>query len=339
MLTDTPIRLGVSACLLGRAVRYDGGHKRDRWIAGELGKYVEFVPVCPEMEAGMGVPREAMRLVGDPAAPRLVTIKSGLDLTGAMLEWAARRVEELAGEDLCGFIFKRGSPSSGMARVKVYPESGGSPAMTGAGLFARAFMERFPLLPVEEEGRLGDARLRENFIERLFALRAWRELAARLKSSPRDTRRDLPAFHARMKLQLMAHEQEAARAMGRLVANVAEAGKTAGAPDAAPAAGSGTAALLSQYEALLLKTLAKPATVARNVNVLDHMAGYFRKLITDDERLELREAVEDYRRGFTPLIAPVTLFKHHVRKHGVAYLAGQSYLNPHPLELKLRNYY
>jgi uncharacterized protein YbbK (DUF523 family) len=173
--TETPIRIGVSSCLLGNPVRYDGGHKHDRWITGVLGPHVEFVPVCPELECGLGVPREAMHLQGDPAAPRLVTIRSGRDLTDRMLEFARRRVEELAAEDLCGFIFKSDSPSSGMERVKVYGASGSSPQKNGVGLFARAFMERFPLVPVEEEGRLHDARLRENYIECIFTLRRWRD--------------------------------------------------------------------------------------------------------------------------------------------------------------------
>ncbi|GFK92624.1 hypothetical protein NNJEOMEG_00449 [Fundidesulfovibrio magnetotacticus] len=314
---EAPMRLGVSSCLLGNPVRFDGGHKHDRWITGELGRYVEFVPVCPEVEAGFGTPREAMRLVGDPAAPRLVTIRSGRDLTETMRAWAARRVEELAGENLCGFVFKSRSPSSGMARVKVYPEKGGMPAHTGVGLFARAFMERFPLIPVEEEGRLSDPRLRENFIERLFVLRAWRDTLARGADTAA-----LIDFHARHKLLAMAHSPALAKDMGRLVAQAASL------PDAP-----------DRYEAMLLAAMAKPATVARHVNVLQHMAGYFRKTTTQDERQELAEVIEDYRRGLTPLIVPVTLINHHVRRHGVEYLARQTYLRPHPLELKLRNYY
>lgn len=314
---EAPLRLGVSACLLGNPVRYDGGHKHDRWITGELGRHVHFVPVCPEVEAGFGVPREAMRLTGDPAAPRLVTIKTGRDLTEPMRAWAARRVEELAGEDLCGFLFKSRSPSSGMARVKVYPEKGGMPAHTGVGLFARAFMERFPLIPVEEEGRLCDPRLREHFIERIFILRAWRDV---LRGGA-DTAA-LIDFHARHKLLAMAHSPALAKEMGRLVAQAAQL------PDAA-----------ARYEALLLEALARPATVARHVNVLQHMAGYFRRQTSQDERQELAEVIEAYRQGLTPLIVPLTLVNHHVRRHGIDYLARQAYLRPHPLELKLRNFY
>lgn len=314
---EPPPRIGVSACLLGRPVRYDGGHKHDRWITGVLGGFVALVPVCPEVEAGFGVPREAMRLVGDANHPRLVTIRSGRDMTAPMKQWAARRVEELAGEDLCGFIFKSKSPSSGMARVKVYPEGGGQPVNKGVGLFARAFMERFPLLPVEEEGRLLDARLRENFIERVFALRAWRDTLEAYSPGA------LVEFHSRHKLQLMAHGPALARRMGTL---------TARAGDMDPEE------LRAEYEELLLTTLGRPATTTRNVNVLQHMAGYFRKLVSQGERRELDDVIQAYRRGLTPLIVPITLINHHVRKHGVAYLAAQSYLEPHPLELKLRNY-
>jgi len=203
------IKIGISSCLLGRPVRFDGGHKHDRWITGELGRYVEFVPVCPEVEAGFGVPRESMRLVGDPEAPRLVTTRTGRDLTPVMAAWAKRRADELAAEDLCGFIFKSKSPSSGMTRVKVYSERTGMAVHKGVGLFARAFMERFPLLPVEEEGRLLDARLRENFIERIFVLRSWREVSAACARPAACTMAAISGFHARYETLLL-------EALGRL---------------------------------------------------------------------------------------------------------------------------
>jgi len=337
---DRLLRIGVSACLLGQPVRFDGGHKHDRWITGELGRYVEFVPVCPEVEAGFGVPREAMRLVGDPDSPRLMTVRSGRDMTAAMESWAAKRAEELAGENLCGFIFKSKSPSSGMTRVKVYSDKGGMPAHKGIGLFAKAFMRRFPLLPVEEDGRLCDAKLRENFIERIFVLRSWRKVLENCPENaaePSQVRADTSAcvdgsrpakaimeFHARHKLLIMAHSPAHAKLLGQLVAH----------SKSAP-----LGEVQASYESLLLEALTKPATAARNVNVLQHMAGYFRKHVSQDERHELAEVIEAYRTGLTPLIVPITLISHHVRKHGVDYLADQAYLKPHPLELKLRNYY
>ena len=163
------MRVGISSCLLGNPVRYDGGHKLDRWLRDTLGAFVEWVPVCPEVEYGLPIPRETLRLVGDPSEPRLVTARGGVDHTAGMKGWAARRLDGLAGEDLCGFVFKSRSPSSGMRQVKVYPEGGGAPAAAGAGIFARAFMERFPLLPVEDDERLADPALCEAFIKRLLA--------------------------------------------------------------------------------------------------------------------------------------------------------------------------
>lgn len=172
------IKLGISTCLLGEPVRYDGQHKLDPFLRDTLGTYVDYVPVCPEVEVGLGVPREAMHLEGDPASPRLVTIQTHIDHTDRMNAWARKRVEALEAEGLCGFIFKSRSPSSGMERVKVFNDKGVA-VKSGVGLFAAAFMAHFPLLPVEEEGRLQDPCLRENFIERVFALQRWRAMLAR----------------------------------------------------------------------------------------------------------------------------------------------------------------
>ncbi|MBI5013882.1 MAG: DUF523 and DUF1722 domain-containing protein [Deltaproteobacteria bacterium] len=311
------IRLGVSSCLLGEKVRYDGGHKLDHFLRDTLGQYMEYVPVCPEVECGLPVPREAMRLVGDPESPRLVTSRSGVDLTDRMLDWARERVERLADEDLCGFVFKSGSPSSGMERVKVYsPE--GMPSKTGVGLFARAFRDRFPLLPVEEEGRLNDARLRENFIERLFTLRRWREMLARGK-----TRGNLVDFHTREKLLFLSHSTELYRALGRWVAHAKE---------------HGTEELFAEYQRLLLEALQLKATPKKNANVLQHCLGYFKNVLNPDEKQELLEVIDRYRTELIPLIVPVTLVNHYVRKYDEPYLRLQTYLNPHPAELRLRNH-
>lgn len=311
------IRLGISSCLLGENVRYDGGHKLDHFLRDTLGQYVDYVPVCPEVECGLPVPREAMRLVGHLEAPRLVTRQTGRDLTGQMQEWASRRVVELEGEELCGFVFKSGSPSSGMERVKVYSASG-MPEKKGIGLFARAFMEHFPLLPVEEDGRLHDAILRENFIERIFALKRWREALHRGK-----TRGGLVDFHTRHKLLLLSHSPQHYRKMGKLVARAAEIEAEE---------------LYARYEELFLEALSLKATVKKNVNVLQHLMGYFKRDLSSDEKQELLEVIDLYHRHLVPLIVPVTLVNHYVRKYDQPYLKQQTYLNPHPVELQLRNH-
>jgi len=311
------IRLGISTCLLGERVRYDGGHKRDPFLVETLGRHVEWVPVCPEVECGLPVPREAMHLVGDPASPCLVTIRTGRDHTARMLTWAAERVRQLEAEDLCGFVFKSRSPSSGMERVKVYDERG-SAAKTGTGLFARAFMDHFPLLPVEDEGRLHDPRLRENFIERVFCLKRYRDMVR-----SRGTRGALVDFHADHKLMLMSHSPQRLRDMGRLVARAKELRP---------------ARLMAEYEALMLKALRLEATPKKHANCLQHMMGYFKAGLTPDEKQEMLETIDRYRTGLVPLVVPITLMQHYVRKTGEAYLARQTYLNPHPLELKLRNH-
>jgi len=315
-MTDK-IRLGISTCLLGEPVRYDGGHKWDRFLTGTLGDYVDFVPVCPEVECGLSIPREAMHLVGDPNNPRLVTVRSNVDHTERMLRWARNRVVELEKEDLCGFIFKSDSPSSGMERVKVYGPSG-SPARTGVGLFARVFMEHFPLLPVEEEGRLHDPKLRENFIEAIFTLKRWREMLA-LKGG----RGALVDFHTRHKLLLRSHSLEHLRQMGKLVAQ---------------AASISVPELYDRYQKLLLESLGRKTTVKKNTDVLYHLMGHFKQDLSADEKQELREIIDLYHGGLVPLIVPVTLINHYVRKYEEPYLKDQWYLHPHPIELQLRNH-
>lgn len=314
---ETRIRLGVSACLLGERVRFDGGHKLDRFITETLGQFVDYVPVCPEVECGLGVPREPMRLVGHPARPRLVTTRTGVDHTERMEKWARKRVAELEKENLCGFIFKSKSPSSGMERVPVY-DANGVPSKTGVGIFARAFMEHFPLLPVEDEGRLHDMKLRENFLERVFTLKRWRDMLAEGR-----TRGNLVAFHTRHKLLLLAHSPKHYQEMGRLVARAKELR-----PDE----------LFPRYEALLMEAMRLKATPAKHANVLHHLMGHFKEQLSADERRELLEAIETFRKGFTPLIVPITLINHYVRKYNEPYLKSQWYLNPHPIELQLRNH-
>ena len=311
------VKILVSACLLGEKVRYDGGHKRDLFLSETLGPFVEWVPVCPEVECGLPVPREAMRLVGDPGRPRLVANRTGTDHTERMERWAAGRLEEMSRLDLCGYICKKDSPSSGMERVKVYG-AGGVPARTGAGVFTRIFMERFPRVPVEEEGRLADPVLREMFVERVFCLRRFRDLLDRPLS-----RGALVDFHTDHKLLLLSHDRGRYEEMGRLVAG-------------AKTFPLGT--LYAEYEEIFMAALARKATPKKCADVLSHMMGYFRKILTTAEKQELIEVIDQYRRRLVPLVVPVTLIRHYVRKYDVAYLARQVFLNPHPVELMLRNH-
>jgi uncharacterized protein YbgA (DUF1722 family)/uncharacterized protein YbbK (DUF523 family) len=311
------IRLGVSACLLGEPVRFDAGHKHDRFLTDVLGRHVEWVAVCPEVEIGLGVPRETLRLVGMPGAPRLVQPKTGEDLTARMQRYAGDRVRALAELNLDGYVLKRASPTCGLFRVRVYRESG-VPAADGRGVFADALVRALPALPVEEEGRLTDPAIRENFIERVFASARWRGFVA---TRPRP--RDLVAFHTAHKLAVLAHSPAHYARLGRL---------------AAAAGRAFTRAKLDEYHALLFEAFAVRATRGRHANVLTHMAGYVKRDIAPDERAELVELIDEYRRGLVPLVVPLTLVRHHVRRLGVGYLADQVYLNPHPRELMLRNH-
>jgi uncharacterized protein YbgA (DUF1722 family)/uncharacterized protein YbbK (DUF523 family) len=314
---EKPIRIGISTCLLGENVRFDGGHKHDRFLTDTLGQYVEYVPVCPEVECGLGIPREAMRLIGDPASPRLVTTHTSRDMTERMLAYAGARVAELEKEDLGGFVFKSGSPSSGMERVRVYNDKG-MPSLKGVGLFAGAFMEHFPLLPVEEDGRLNDPLLRENFIERIFALKRWRQLVIEGQK-----RGNLIDFHTKQKLLILSHSPKLYQAMGQLVAS----------QKALP-----VNELYEKYQALLMEALKLKTTPRKNANVLGHMMGYFKKELASDEKKELLGIIDTYRNGYVPLIVPITLMNHYVRKYNQPYLKEQVYLNPHPVELQLRNH-
>jgi len=310
------IKLGISACLLGEKVRFDGGHRWDRFITGTLGKYVDFVPVCPEVECGLGGPREPMRLVGNPDNPRLLTVRTGVDHTDRLVNWAQKRVRELEFEDLGGFICKSDSPSCGLERVKVYNDQG-VPVKKGLGIFARLFMEHFPLLPVEDEGRLHDPGLRENFIERLFTFQRWRQVAAK------KTLANLIAFHTRHKLLILSNSPSHYRLMGHLVAR----GKEILLND-----------LYSQYQTLLMEALRLKTTTKKNTDVLYHLLGFFKKDLSGDEKQEVLEIIEAYRQGYLPLIVPITLINHFVRKYQQPYLKEQYYLNPHPLDLQLRHH-
>lgn len=315
-----PITLGISTCLLGEEVRWDGGHKLDRFLTDTLGRFVRYRPVCPEVESGFGVPREPLRLGGDPHTPRLVTVCTRRDHTGRMLQWARRRVRALEAEDLCGFIFKSKSPSCGMERIEVY-DAKGVAVPRGVGIFARGFMEHFPLIPVEDDGRLHDPVLRDNFIERVFVMKRWRDTLHALRH--KRSRGALVRFHTGHKLVILSHSPRHYRIMGRLVAQ----------DQTMP-----ISALYEEYHRLLVEALRLTATPAKHGNVLQHIMGYFKKQLSPEAKAELLEIIAAYRQGHIPLIVPITLINHYVRLHDQPYLKGQYYLYPNPLELQLRNH-
>ncbi|MBM4054047.1 MAG: DUF523 and DUF1722 domain-containing protein [Planctomycetes bacterium] len=315
---DEKIKLGISSCLLGEKVRYDGGHKLDHYLKYTLGKFVGWIPVCPEVECGLPSPREPMRLVGKPEDASLLTIKTQKDYTGLMGKWVREKLKELEDEDLCGFVFKSKSPSCGMQGIKVYPAASVIPVKKGIGLFARGFMERFPYVPAEDDGRLQDPELRENFIERVFVFYRWKKF---LKED--GSIKGFVAFHASHKLLIMSHSAEMLRDIGKLVAQPKETGKKD---------------IYDRYYKMLMAALKLKATIRKNVNVLHHILGYFKKDLSSWEKKELLEIIEHYRKNLMPLIVPIVLLRHYVCKYDKEYLKLQYYLSPHPVELKLRNY-
>lgn len=320
---EDEIRIGVSSCLLGERVRYDGGHCKDHFLTDILGDHVAFVRVCPEMEIGLPSPRESLRLVHDGSAPpRLIGRKSGDDHAPAMRRFSARKVKELETLDLCGYVLKKDSPSCGLERVRVYAAAAGatgagSASRDGRGVFATALCAAFPSLPIEEEGRLCDPILRENFLVRVFAYRRLRDAFTRPWKQ-----RDLIDLHAREKLLLLAHEPEGYSRLGRFVARNEGARRER------------AAAYVQQFMA----SLAKKATRGRHVNVFEHMLGYFSERLSPADRREVLETLADYKRALVPWLVPATLVRHYVRVFEIEYLARQSYLQPHPKELLLRNH-
>ena len=316
-LPEGAVRILISSCLLGEKVRYDGGHKRDAFLTETLGKFVEYVPVCPEVECGFPIPRESMHLTGDPGDPRLVGAVSGTDYTEFMLGWCRKKLRNLEALDLSGYICKKDSPSSGMERVKVYGKNG-IPAKIGAGVFTKAFMLHFPLIPVEEEGRLQDPVLREMFIERVFTLRRFRDSFRQGK-----TRGGLVRFHTDHKLMILSHGRSRYTEMGNLVAKAKDLPLEE---------------TYEKYQRLLMDALGQRTTSAKGADVLTHMMGHLRPFLSHEEKLELLEVIDRYRNRLIPLVVPVTLFRHYIRKYGIAYLERQVFLNPHPVELMLRNH-
>ncbi len=310
---SAPLRLGISACLLGEKVRYDGNHKRDGYIVETLGRYCDFQSFCPETAIGMGVPRPPIRLVGDPASPRAVGVQDpGLDVTTRLTRYG-RDTARVIGH-LDGFILKANSPSCGMQRVRLYGD--GSAGRRGVGLFARELMRANPLLPLEEEGRLNDPLLRDGFIERLFTYRRWRRLLAERLTAHR-----LMQFHSAHKYALMAHGNAHYKALGQLAAEAGDRPMTE---------------LKQAYGSRLMEALHHPAAPGRHANVLQHLMGYLKKSIDADDKAELNNVIDAYRRGRVPLAVPLTLLRHHFRRHPDPYITRQTYLNPEPAELILR---
>ncbi|MDT8905333.1 Uncharacterized conserved protein YbgA, DUF1722 family [Pseudomonas sp. NFACC09-4] len=309
-------KIAISACLMGEEVRFNGGHKQSHLCSRVLTEYFEFVPVCPEVAIGLGIPREPIRLVGDPANPDAVgTVKPNLDVTRPLAEYGRQMAAEL--DDICGYIFMQKSPSCGLERVKVYSHDGAPQKDGGRGIYAQAFCDRHPDLPVEEDGRLNDPVLRENFLTRVFAYAAWQPL--RHKNL---TRRDLIEFHSRYKYLLMAHNPVQYKALGNLLGSMGKADPNELGP---------------RYFSALMAALKKCATRRTHTNVLQHLSGYLKRAIGAEDKQEVQHLITQYRQGIVPLVVPLTLLKHHLRLHPDPYLSQQAYLQPHPENLSLRN--
>ncbi len=311
----TNIILGISSCLLGNEVRHDGGHKRNVYATSTLAEYFTFRPFCPEMAIGLGVPRPTIRLTRSSDGIRLTgSDDPELDLTDAMNTWSESAIEGM--HDLSGFILKNNSPSCGMERVRVYSGKG-APSRDGAGLFAAALMKSMPWLPIEEEGRLNDPMLRENFIERVFVYYRWqRMINAGLTVSA------VMEFHKRHKFILLAHDEEEYRKLGPLIAGVNK---------------NNIDQLANEYLLRMMTSLKARSSRKRHTNVLMHVMGFLKNKIDSDDKQEMIEVMDNYRHGKVPLIVPVTLMRHHLRRFPDEYISNQYYMAPYPEELMLRN--
>ncbi|OOZ42278.1 hypothetical protein BOW53_00075 [Solemya pervernicosa gill symbiont] len=311
---NTRITLGISACLLGEKVRYDGHHKYNGYIVETLGAHFDLSPFCPEVAAGLGVPRPTIRLVGKPATPQAVgTLDPNLNVTNKLERLGRRTAREM--KSISGYILKARSPSCGMERVSVYPPKG-PVVKKGVGRFAAKLMESNALLPIEEEGRLNDPELRDNFIERVFAYQRWQQLNSR-----RLTPKRLSEFHAAQKLCLMAHSPQAYRQLGQLISS---------------ASTQPLSTLKQTYATGLMDALNKRATPAKHCNVMQHILGYLKKSIDAEDKQELLELIDAFRQGQSTRAAPLTLLRHHFRKHPNGYIRQQHYLFPSPDESILR---
>ncbi len=313
--SQNSIKVGVSACLLGKKVRFDGGHKRSHFIAESLAGYFEFVPFCPEVAIGMGTPRQPIRLVGDARSPEAVGVKTPeLVVTQPLRDYGRKVAGNI--HELSGFIFKKDSPSCGMERVKVYG-SKGMPERSGTGLFAQEIMRAHPLLPVEEEGRLNDPALRDNFIARVYVYARWKSL---LDSGL--TKSSLIGFHTGHKYLVMSHSTVMYRQLGKMLSDFTRASLED---------------IAESYIAALMQTLSKPATRKRHTNVMQHLLGYLKGNLDSSHRADLSETIDAYRRGEYPLVVPIRLLQHHFSIHPHPYIKQQVYMNPHPQALLLRN--
>ncbi|MEZ8140462.1 hypothetical protein A1OO_14185 [Enterovibrio norvegicus FF-33] len=314
------IKLGVSACVIGDNVRFDSGHKRNQFICEQLSPFIEFVPVCPEVGIGLPVPRPTIRLLdrGDEIGIRLVETKNAdVDHTEKMEAFSRKKADHLATMDLCGYVVCAKSPTCGMERVKVYRENGYvSAEKIGVGLYTKQLMKRMPWLPIEEDGRLHDPVLRENFVFRIFALRdLYDSMAEGI------TRRAIVEFHSRYKLVLMAHSPLDYKSLGKFVATIAD---------------HDIDEFYIEYRTLFMQAIANRASRKNNTNVLMHLQGYFKRDLDKKEKEELSGLIHSYRQGIMPLLAPLTLINHHLQQHPDDYLQHQSYLNPYPESLRLR---
>lgn len=311
----TNITLGISSCLLGNEVRHDGGHKRNVYVTSTLSEYFSFRPYCPEMSIGLGVPRPTIRLTRSGECVRLTgSDNPDLDVTYDMNQWSDGAIRGM--HDLSGFILKNKSPSCGMERVRVY-EGNSMPARDGAGLFASALLKTMPWLPVEEEGRLNDSMLRENFIERVFVYYRWQQMTNHAFSVS-----DLMEFHQRHKFILLAHDETEYRKLGPLIASANK---------------SNIKQIADEYRLRLMTRLKERSSRKRHTNVLMHVMGFLKNKISSDDKQELIEIMDNYRHGKVPLIVPITLMKHHLRRYPDEYISRQYYMTPYPEELMLRN--
>jgi uncharacterized protein YbgA (DUF1722 family)/uncharacterized protein YbbK (DUF523 family) len=308
------IKVGISQCLLGANVRYDGGHKQNRFCREDLAQIFQFVPLCPEVGIGLPVPRKTIRLIGDATAPRAVfSDDASKDVTQPLQAFADKNIPQL--ETMSGYVFCKSSPSCGLERVKVYSEKGGAQSK-GMGVFAARVKQLYPLLPTEEDGRLNDPQLRDSFIKRVYIYHDWQQL-----NQKGLTRKALYEFHARHKLSLLAHCQVTYRRVGPLVASINK---------------ENIEEVANEYITLVMNGLENISTRAKNTNVLMHLQGYLKHLLPSADKVELAQCILEYRKGTLPILSPLTLLKHHFRNHPNDYVAQQSYLNPYPKELAIQ---